>query len=676
MKKVGGASAQSLRGLFEALEGRHPRTNGSRAQWSVGVQEILKETMPSLTSSDGGWTAWMRSSTSTTSAGGWTQVDEANVAIVRLLNLRADGLAGIMDEYMGGVEVDGGGAASTSTVGVVVEVEEESSSESSSGSSGSSPTHERSRRCTVIEAWLGTLLNAVEASSPSSFAWESTFRPLLVRGINVASPAGKNDWCYACRLLIANLVGREDDVAHDRVTTIVDTVVNEMTRFAAKGDATANNKQFAAWLDVLKSIVEELELCLRNGSFSFSSSSSEWCSRVISRLCTKESQQSPLQIAMRAAQHPIGICRSAAAQCLSVLSFLARSVCDVGGDEVSEMSEMSEVARKNVLASVRELAAAESDVQSVETALGVLTSEIIVHSNMRYTPMLYQGNQHRKETLLMLMECALRHQNFHQSGKEGQLAGVAVGTLTLLRGTMVVTNLEDVRCLHNVLARVQQESENWHTRKQIPKILMTLYVRHLGLYSTDVATGGGGEKSEESKENKESDSVTSVLERLLLSSLEDKKSVEVQEAAGESLTTYLMTIGSDKDSVVTSKYIPMFREMLTKRIPKAHPLTEKDEEKIKKRFRTIRNRTIRQRAGMLGLCAVVNAYPHHVPTFVPEILVEVARIVGGSKGTLKTSLFGDFRKSKEDGWLHHKRMFTSEQYEFLQEYFLGGNYYA
>merc|ERR1711865_815673 len=120
---------------------------------------------------------------------------------------------------------------------------------------------------------------------------------------------------------------------------------------------------------------------------------------------------------------------------------------------------------------------------------------------------------------------------------------------------------------------------------------------------------------------------------------------------------------------MTTNYVTVFNELLSIKIPRPHPLTEKDEEKIKKRFRTIRNRTIRQRAGMLGLCAVVNAYPHHVPTFVPEILVEVARIGGGSKGTLKTSLFGNFRKSKEDGWLHHKRMFTPEQYEFLQEFF-------
>ena len=58
-------------------------------------------------------------------------------------------------------------------------------------------------------------------------------------------------------------------------------------------------------------------------------------------------------------------------------------------------------------------------------------------------------------------------------------------------------------------------------------------------------------------------------------------------------------------------------------------------------------------------------------------LVDVqARVVGASKGRLKSNLCSSFRKSKEDGWAMHKQMFTMEQYEFLQEYFLGGNYYA
>jgi len=62
--------------------------------------------------------------------------------------------------------------------------------------------------------------------------------------------------------------------------------------------------------------------------------------------------------------------------------------------------------------------------------------------------------------------------------------------------------------------------------------------------------------------------------------------------------------------------------------------------------------------------------------FFLVLLLFQARVVGASKGRLKSNLCSSFRKSKEDGWSMHKQMFTMEQYEFLQEYFLGGNYYA
>ena len=84
------------------------------------------------------------------------------------------------------------------------------------------------------------------------------------------------------------------------------------------------------------------------------------------------------------------------------------------------------------------------------------------------------------------------------------------------------------------------------------------------------------------------------------------------------------SVGS-KDDVMVKTYIPMFQALLATKCPKAHPATETDQDKVNKRLRTIRNRTVKQRAGMLGLSAVVNAYPYRVPCFVPEILVDVVR---------------------------------------------------
>merc|ERR1711865_1115338 len=155
---------------------------------------------------------------------------------------------------------------------------------------------------------------------------------------------------------------------------------------------------------------------------------------------------------------------------------------------------------------------------------------------------------------------------------------------------------------------------------------------------------------------------TATLERLLLIGLKDKKSVKVQDASSAALTMYLMTKGNnetEKDAIMTTNYLTVFNELLSIKIPRPHPSTETDEEKIKKRTRTIRNRTIKQRAGMLGLCAVVNAYPYRVPSFVPEILVSVARVIGSSKGTLKTTLFSDFK-------IQRRRMDFSQKSFFIR----------
>ena len=77
------------------------------------------------------------------------------------------------------------------------------------------------------------------------------------------------------------------------------------------------------------------------------------------------------------------------------------------------------------------------------------------------------------------------------------------------------------------------------------------------------------------------------------------------------------------------------------------------------------------------MSTTINAHVFFFLIFFFFDLVDVqARVVGASKGRLKSNLCSSFRKSKEDGWAMHKQMFTMEQYEFLQEYFLGGNYYA
>ena len=482
---------------------------------------------------------------------------------------------------------------------------------------------------------------------------------------------------------------------------VASTTKDDTSNIATTNSSHNRHKQHAAWLDILRCVVEEIELCLRSGTIDCSPENEQDLNEIILLLL----KSTTLNVVIESARHPIGMCRSAAAQCLSMLHLFSRALQEVvrpNGEQSPESpvyqalfdlaadtsSTSSTSSTRSTSSSIEHTNTIDTDktannkekktdkkmatagsmnntnnqhyhVHGMETALGVLTSMMIVHSNMRYTPLSSTVSASSMLPLLLsLTNAALRHQNLNQSGKEGQLAAVAVGTLTLLRGTLQAFTLDDIATIHASMEQLQKESDNWHTRKQIPQVLMSFYMRHVSLYN---------------------ENATATLERLLLVGLKDKKSVEVQEAASKALTMYLMTKGSgedDKDRTMLSTYVPMFEELLSVNILRPHPSTETDDAKIQKRQRTIRIRIVKQRAGMLGLCAVVNAYPYRVPDFVPGILVHIARVVGASKGLLKTSLFSDFRKSKEDGWIHHKRKFTSEQYEFLQEYFLGGNYYA
>ena len=640
VKDTTGKSNTVLSRLMEALEGKHPRSSGGRAQWSAGVKEMLDETRRNVSVGNGGYSKWVPHALSAKSIG---QVDVSNVSIIRLLNLTINDLEQLIQEYAGSSSSTESTTSTTTTTGSTgstdIVLEEASSSNSND------ETNERSRRCTAIEMWLGTLLNLLD-DAPESFAanWSSTFGPILINGINTSSPTGKRDWCHVLRLVTSKLSSSNDLTM---LSTFVSTVTTEMITFTTDSNetnstSTNSSKQHAAWLNVLTCVVEEMEMCVRGGVI-----------RDISTLSTLiPVNANLLTVMIQSARHPISMCRSAAAQCLAMLHLYSLAISP---SAASTSTTSGSDSLSGPLNAILQLAASDKeDNHGVETTLGVLTSMIIVHSNMRYTPLASPS----LSLLLTLMETALRHQNLSQSGKDGELAAVAVGTLTMLRGSLHASTLEDIAMIHASLEKVQKESDNWHTRKQIPQVLMSIYMRHLSLYDSNA---------------------TATLERLLLIGLKDKKSVEVQDASSAALTMYLMTKGNnetEKDAIMTTNYVTVFNELLSIKIPRPHPSTEKDEEKIKKRTRTIRNRTIKQRAGMLGLCAVVNAYPYRVPSFVPEILVSVARVIGSSKGTLKTTLFSDFKKSKEDGWIFHKRAFSSDQYEFLSEYFLGGNYYA
>merc|ERR1711997_102440 len=83
-------------------------------------------------------------------------------------------------------------------------------------------------------------------------------------------------------------------------------------------------------------------------------------------------------------------------------------------------------------------------------------------------------------------------------------------------------------------------------------------------------------------------------------------------------------------------------------------------------------------AGIIGLCAFVNAYPYDVPEFIPDVLMflsgyvhEVQPITATIKKTLQ-----DFKRTHQDNWQDHKLKFTDDQLAVLTDILVSPSYYA
>jgi len=87
---------------------------------------------------------------------------------------------------------------------------------------------------------------------------------------------------------------------------------------------------------------------------------------------------------------------------------------------------------------------------------------------------------------------------------------------------------------------------------------------------------------------------------------------------------------------------------------------------------------VQRHAGILGLCAFVDAYPYDVPEFLPDILVLLGDHLNDPQPipvTVKKTL-SNFRRTHHDNWLYHKLKFSDDQLVILTDLLVSPNYYA
>lgn len=81
------------------------------------------------------------------------------------------------------------------------------------------------------------------------------------------------------------------------------------------------------------------------------------------------------------------------------------------------------------------------------------------------------------------------------------------------------------------------------------------------------------------------------------------------------------------------------------------------------------NAVVKRHAGILGLCAFIQAHPYDIPNYVPSIFEHLGSHLHDPEpipATIKKTM-GNFKRTHYDGWSEHAQQFTEKQLEVLQD---------
>ncbi|RWS01973.1 proteasome activator complex subunit-like protein [Dinothrombium tinctorium] len=190
-------------------------------------------------------------------------------------------------------------------------------------------------------------------------------------------------------------------------------------------------------------------------------------------------------------------------------------------------------------------------------------------------------------------------------------------------------------------------NKSWHTRSALTEFLECLVSSNLFIIMND-------------------EKLRDEISEIVLALLEDE-SVEVRKFAAHTLS-----------SLVHCEFIKV-----------NDALIERFERKCRKAIRKYRNccqftttydssDLLERHSGVLGLCAIVNAYPYDVPEMLPKILMLLANHANDPQpisGAIVKTL-SNFRRTHQDGWRYHKLKFSEDQLSVITDLLVSPSYYA
>ncbi|KAG8177101.1 hypothetical protein JTE90_015245 [Oedothorax gibbosus] len=155
---------------------------------------------------------------------------------------------------------------------------------------------------------------------------------------------------------------------------------------------------------------------------------------------------------------------------------------------------------------------------------------------------------------------------------------------------------------------------------------------------------------------------------MVLKLLQDEN-IEVRESASEALCGFLHCEYFE----ISDDLLNLFKDKCRKK------LEHKNATITSNGLKSFPAEDLRERhAGVLGLCAIVNAFPYDVPQFLPDILVLLGDHLNDPQPistTIKKTL-SSFRRTHHDNWRDHKLKFTDDQLAVITDLLVSPSYYA
>ena len=164
------------------------------------------------------------------------------------------------------------------------------------------------------------------------------------------------------------------------------------------------------------------------------------------------------------------------------------------------------------------------------------------------------------------------------------------------------------------------------------------------------------------------DSDVAELMDLLCGLLRDPK-IEVREAAATTLSGIVRCSQRSAIVALSTRFMGVLRSV---RIP-----TRRDQ--AGREVTGYQDALVAVHAAILGLTALVRAFPYEVPAFLPGVIVDGLGRHAASPVPISTAVracLADFKRSHQDSWTEDQKVFSDEQLMSLNDLLMGSSYYA